>query len=162
MRDDSISVVRFMREKDHRGIGFGGDGKVKVRVTGAGVFQTAEPEAGATLLDGDVLVDQDWGAVAPESVADHGGVYGDVVVAQDGITKGSGEASYDLGAAVNGVIAGYKGERAVGDEVSGEENEIGGKSVDLFDEVLEKVGFGVFVEMDVADLHDAIAVKGVR
>ena len=58
-----------------------------------------------------------------------GGVEGDVVVAEDGVAEGRGEGGEDLGAAMDGVAAGDEGEGAVGDEVSGEEDEVGARAL---------------------------------
>jgi len=52
----------------------------------------------------------------------------------------AGEGPEDLGAAVGGVVASDEGEGAHGDEVSGEEDEVGVKGVDALDDVLEEVG----------------------
>ena len=52
------------------------------------------------------------------------------MVAEDGVAEGAGEGGEDLGAAVDGVVAGDEGEGAVGDEVAGEEDEVGGEGVD--------------------------------
>ena len=48
----------------------------------------------------------------------------------------------------------------MGDEVAGEEDEVGGEGVDFVDDALEEEGLGVLVEVDVAELDDAIAVEG--
>lgn len=62
---------------------------------------------------------------------------------------------------MDGMLAGNEGESAAGDEVAGEENEIGGEGVDLVDDTLEKERLSVLVKMDVADLNDAITMKRV-
>src|ERR1700722_6532471 len=82
------------------------------------------------------------------------------MVAKDGVAEGSGERGDDLCAAMGRVVAGYEGKGAVGDEVPCEQNEIGCKGVDHADDVFKEVGFGVLVEMNVAELHDAIAMEG--
>jgi hypothetical protein len=160
MCDDGVRVVRLVGEKDYRGVGLGRDGEVEVGVAGARVFQAAEPEARAVFLNGDVLVDEDGGAAAGERLYNHVGVDGDVMVAEDGVAQGGGECGGDLGAAVRSVPSGDEGERAMGDEVSGEQDHVGGECVDLADDVLEEVRLSVFVEMDVAELYDAVAVEG--
>jgi hypothetical protein len=58
------------------------------------------------------------------------------------------------------VFASHEGEGAVGDEVSGKEHEVGGHAVDLMDDAFEEVGFRIFVEVDVADLDNAVTVEG--
>jgi hypothetical protein len=160
MCDDVVGVVGLMGEKDYGGVWVGGDGEVEVRVAGAGVLEATEPETGAVFLDCDIFVDQNGGAVAGEGVGHQGGVEGDVVVAEDGVAEGSGEFGDDLGATIGGVSAGDEGEGAVGDEVSGEQDQVGGETVNDANDVLKEVGLGVLVEVDVADLHDAVAVEG--
>ncbi len=48
----------------------------------------------------------------------------------------------------------------MGDEVSGEQDEIGSEGVDFADDALEEERLGVLVEVNVAELHDAITVEG--
>ena len=95
-----------------------------------------------------------------EGPGDHGGVEGDVMIAEDAVAERRGEGGEDFGAAVEGVAAGDEGEGAVGDEVAGDKDEIGGEGVHLLDDAFEEEGLGVLVEVDVADLDDAIAVEG--
>ena len=52
------------------------------------------------------------------------------------------------------------GERAVADEVAGEEKEVGVEAVDLGDDTADEGGVGVLVEVDVGELDDAVAVEG--
>ena len=158
--DDGVGVVGLVGQKDYRCVWLGRDGEVEVRVAGAGVFEAAEPKPGAVLFYGNVLVDQNGSAAAAESVDDHGGADGHVVVAKDGVAEGSGERGDDLGAAVGGVVAGNERERAVSDKVSCEEDEVGREGIDYADDVFEEVGLGVLVKMNVAELHDAIAMEG--
>jgi hypothetical protein len=161
MGDDMVGEVGRVGHEQDGAVRFDGEGKIEVGVAGAGVVDAAEPEACAAALNGEVLVDQDGSAVAGEGFDDQRGVEGDVVVAEDSVAEGSGEGGEDLGAAADGVAAGDEGEGAVGDEVAGEEDEVGGDGVDLVDDALEEEGLGVLVEVDVAELDDAIAVEGV-
>jgi len=158
--NDVVGVVGFVCHEQDRAVGLGWDGEIEVGMTGAGVFDAAEPQTSSRAFDGNVLIDENWGAMGGQGMGDHGAVEGDVVVAEDGIAKRYGEGSEDLGTAVNGVAAGDKAEGAVGDEVAGQENEVGGQGVDVVDDALEEEGLCVFIEMNVADLNDAIAVKG--
>jgi hypothetical protein len=48
----------------------------------------------------------------------------------------------------------------MGDEVAGEQDEVGGDGVYPVDDVFEEEGFGVLVEVNVAELDDAITVEG--
>jgi len=160
MGDDLVGVVGFVCHEEDGAVGFGGDGEIKIGVAGAGVVDATEPEPAAAALDGDILVDQNGGVVRGEGLDDRGGAEGDVVVAEDAVAVGSGEGGEDLGAAADGVAAGDEGEGAVGDEVAGEEDEVGGEGVDLADDVLEKGGLSVLIEVDVAELDDAVAVEG--
>ena len=157
---DIFYVVWLVGHEDDGAVGADGDGEVEVGVAGAGVFDAAEPEAGAVALDGDVLVDEDWGAVFLEGVDDEGGAYSYVMVAEDGVAERGGEGGEDLGAAVGGVVGGDEGEGSEGDEVSGDEDEVGREGVDVFDDAVEEVGLGVLVDVDIAYLDDAVAVEG--
>jgi len=129
-------------------------------VAGAWVFDAADPEPGAVALDWEVLVDQNRCAMGGEGLDDRGGIVGDVVVAEDGVAERSGKGGEDLGAAVQSVATSDEGEGAVGDEVAGDEDEIGGKGIDLANDVLKEKGLGVLVEVDVAELDDTVAAKG--
>ena len=100
--------------------------------------------------------------VCDESLGDYFGIEGDVVVSEDGVALRSCEGRQDFGASMDGMTAGDEGERTVGDEVSGKEDEIGVEGVDLLDDALEEEGFGELVEVDVAELSDAEALKGGR
>ena len=71
---------------------------------------------------------------------DDGALTDDVVVAQDGEAQRAGEGGEDLGTAVGGVVGGDEGERAVGDEVAGEQDEVGGEGVDLLTTCSRKKG----------------------
>ena len=51
---------------------------------------------------------------------------------------------------------------AAGDEVAGEEDEVGVERVDLRDHFLEEPRLGVLGEVDVGDLDDAVVEEGVR
>jgi hypothetical protein len=82
------------------------------------------------------------------------------MIAEDGVTEGAGEGGEDLGAAVDGVVGGDEGEGAEGNEVAGDEDEVGGEGVDAFDDAIDEVRLGVLVDVDVADLDDAVAVEG--
>ena len=157
---DGVGVVGLVSHKDDGGVGVVGNGEVQVGMAGAGVVDAAEPEVGTVALEGKVLVDEERGAVGGEGLGDQGGVEGDVVVAEAAVSEGSGEAGEDLGAAADGMVAGDEGHGAVGDEVSREEDDVWIELVDLVDDALEEEGFGELVEVDVADLHDAVAEQG--
>jgi len=157
---DMVGEVGLVGHEEDGAAGFGREGEIEVWVAGDGVIDAAEPEAVAVAFDGEVLIDEDGRAMGGEGVDHHGAAEGDVVVAEDGVAEGRGEGGEDLGAAVEGVFAGDEGERAVGDEVAGEQDEVGGEGVDLVDDAFEEEGLGVLVEVDVAELDDAIAVKG--
>ena len=107
---DGVCVVGLVRHQNDGGVRFGGYGEIEIGVAGSGVFEAADPEAVAVFFDGDVLVDQHRSSVAGECFNDHGGVEGDVVVAEDGVAQRCGESGEDLGAAVHGVFAGDEGE----------------------------------------------------
>jgi hypothetical protein len=157
---DMVGEVGFVRHEENGAVGFSGNSQVEVRVAGSGVVDAAEPKAIAATFDGEILVDQNWSAMGSEGLGHQGGAEGDVVVAEYGVAERRGEGGEDLGAAVEGVSAGDEGEGAVGDEVAGKEDEVGGKDVDFLDDAFEEKRLGVLVEVDVAELDDAIAVEG--
>ncbi len=158
--EDFVGKVGLVRHEEDGTVGFGGNGQVEVGMAGAGVVDAAEPEAVAVAFDGEMLVDQNGSALRGEGLDDQRRVEGDIVVTEDGVAKGRGEGGEDLGAAAKGVAAGDEGEGAVGDEIAGEQNEIGVEGVDAVDDAFEEEGFGVLVEVDVAELDDAVAVEG--
>lgn len=160
MGDDCVGVVGFVRHENDWAVGLCGDGEIEVGSAGAGVVDAAEPETSAVAFDGKILVNENWRAAAGESLDDHRGVDGYVVIAEDRVAQGGGEGGNDLGAAVGCVFAGYEGDGAVGDEVAGEEDEVCGQRVDFADDALEEEGLGVLVEVDVAELNDAVAMEG--
>ena len=159
MLDDLVDVVGLVGHEDDGAGGVGGDGEVEVGVAGAGVVDAAEPEAVGAALDGDVLVDEDGDAEAVERSDDDGRAGGYVVVAEGCVTLGAGEGAEDFSTAVGGVMGDGEGDGAVGDEVSGEEYQVGIEGVDAVDDLLEEVGLGVLVEVYVADLGDTEAMK---
>jgi hypothetical protein len=158
--DDLVGEVGFVRHEKDGAVGFGGEGEVEVGMAGARVVEAAEPETTTVAFDGEVLVHQYGSAICNEGMDDGWAVKGDVVVAEDGITERSGESGEYLGAAVEGMLAGDEGEGAMSYEVAGEEDEIGGQGVDLMDDAFEEEGLGVLVEVDVAELDDAVAAEG--
>lgn len=157
---DDVGEVWLMGHEDDGGVRVGGDGEVEVGAAGSGVVYAAEPEAGAFVVDGKALVDEDGDVDGFEGVDDEGGADGYVVVAEDSVAEGALDGAEDVGAGVDGVAGGDEGDGALGDEVTGEEYEVGGEGVDLVDDALEEVGFGEFVEVDVGELDDAISVEG--
>jgi len=156
---NGVSVVGLMRHENDGGVGLGWDCEIEIRVAGARVIQTTEPDTRTVAFDGDVLVDQDRSTAAGKRLNDHRGVYGYVVVAEDGIAQGSCEFGDDLGAAMGRVSTSDKGDGSVGNEVTRKKNKIGCEAVDFVDDVFEEVGLSVFVEMDVTDLDDAVAIE---
>ena len=158
---DRVSVVRLVDHEDDRGVGVAGNGAVEVRGAGSGVVGAAEPEAVAAALDGDMLIDEDRGAVGAQGVENPGGADGDVVVAEDSEALLGLEAGEDFGADAGGLPGDGVGERAAADVVAGDENQLRGKRVDAFDDVLQEPGLGVLLEVEVAHLDEAKALEGV-
>ena len=161
MLKDGFDIVGFVGHEDDRGVGLVRNRQVEVGMAGGCVIDSAEPEAVSVAFDGDVLVDEDRDATGGERIDDQGRVDGDVVVAEDCVTKRAGEGAEDFGATMGWVLAEDEVEGAASDEVSGDEDEVGGQSVDLVDDMLDEEGLGEFVEVDVADLGDAVAAEGV-
>jgi len=157
---DGVGVVGLVRHEDDWTIGLRGEGEIEVGIALAGIIDAAEPETSSIALYWEVSVDEDGCATAGERLDHHRGVDGYIVITEDGIAQRGGECGNDLGASVCGVFAGDEGDRAVSDEVAGKEHDVGIQGVDLADDALEKERFGVLVEVDVAELNDAVAVEG--
>ncbi len=158
---DLFDVVGLMTHEDHGGVGAGRDGEVEVGDAGCGVVGAAEPEDVAAALDGAVAVDEDGGSVGLEGADDVFGTDVDVVVAEDAEALGSFEGGEYLGGGAGRLPGDREGQWAAADEVSGDEDEVGGESVDLRNHLLEKPGFGVLLEVKVAHLDNAEALEGV-
>ena len=84
------------------------------------------------------------------------------MVSHDGETLRASDVSQDIGAAMDGTFGEVTPERAKADVVASEEDEVGGKRVDVGNDAAQKRSFGELIEVDVADLGDAEVVKSVR
>ena len=159
--DYGIYEVGLVAEEDDGGVGVRRDGEVKIAGGDSRIVGAGEPDVGVAAFDGGVAVDQDGGAVGFEGVDDGLRAYGDVVVAEDGVTLRGGEAGEDLGTKAGGFDG--EGDRtgAAADEVAGEDDEIGLEGVDALDGFLEEIRFGVLLEVDVGQLGNAEALEGV-
>jgi hypothetical protein len=157
---DVVGVVGGVGHEDDGTIGVGGHGFGEVGAGAGGIFDASDPEAAAVALDGDVLVEEDGSAAFAQDAGDEGGTDGGIVIAEAGEALGTGDLFEDFGAGVDGVL-GERAGRAVGDEVAGDEDEIGSEGVDVADDVAEEDGFGEVVEVDVGDLDDAEVVEGL-
>ena len=160
MEDDVVGVVGLVGHEDDGCSWSGRDGAAEVGVAGAGVVDSAEPEAFSVALDGHILIDQDGSALTAKRRDDQWGADVDIVIAQDCVAEWCGEGAEHFAAAVGCELIYDERHSAVGDEVSGEKNEIGGDGVDVADDAFEKVGLGELFEVDIAELHDAVAVEG--
>jgi len=160
MGDDDVGIVGLVDHKEYWAVRFLGDGEIQVGVAGAGVVCAAEPETRTVAFDGEVLVDENRYVMSSEGFDDKGSVKGDIMVAEDGVPERGGKCGEDLSTAANCVTTSDEGEGAVGDEVTGEQDEVGGESINVVDDALKEEGFRVLVEVDVADLDDAIAMEG--
>ena len=160
MLGDDVGEVGLVGHENDGTVWAGGYGQIEVGPAGSGVVYAAEPEAGALVVDGEALIDQDGDADRFEAVDDEGGADGHVVIAQDTVAEGAFDGAEDVGAGVGGVVGGDEGDGSLCDEVAGEENEVGGEGVDFVDDALEEGGLGELVEVDVGELDDAVAVEG--
>ena len=68
----------------------------------------------------------------------------------------------DLRAGITEARAKVLRQRAVGDKVPGQQNNIGAQRIDAVDYFAHEKWLGVVVVVDIADLHDAQTVKGLR
>lgn len=132
MDGDVVGEVGFVSHEDYGTVGFGRDGEIQVRAACAWVVYSSEPETVAFALDRDVLVDENGSAAGDEGLGDQRTVESNVVVAENGVALGSLERGEDFSTAVDGVPARHKCEGTVGDEIAGEQDEIGGQFVKFF------------------------------
>jgi len=82
------------------------------------------------------------------------------VVAHDAEAERAGEAAEDFGAAMNGALGEAERQRAVADEVSGKQEQVGREAVYFGDDAGDEGGVGELVEVDVGDLDDAVVLEG--
>lgn len=121
---DCVGEVGLVRHENDRSVRSVGNGQADIRMAGRRVVETTYPETITVFIDGDVLIDQNGGSLTGEDFGDQIGVDGYIMIAEDGVTLWSLESGDDLSTAMDGVMGG-KGDSAMGDEVSGEEDEIG-------------------------------------
>jgi hypothetical protein len=138
-------VVRLVGHKDDGCSGIVGYGKIEVRVTGAWVLHTCDPDAVAVALYGEVAVVEDGDSIALEGVDDGGRAYAYVMISEDGEAQGAGDGGEEFRATVGGMRAGDEGKGTYGHEVSGEEDEVWIKGVNALDDFPEEVRFGEFI-----------------
>src|SRR5580698_2560238 len=89
------------------------------------------------------------------------GADGDVMVAENGVALRAGEAGKNLSAHAGGVVGDGDIKRPLTDEISGQKDKIRLEQIGATDELFQKIGFCVLLQMDIADLDDAEALKGV-
>lgn len=161
MPDDPVDIIRLMAHEEDGCVGPGGDGVVEVGSAGAGVVGATQPEDVVTAFNGGVAVDEDGGSVGLEGANDVLGTDADVVVAEDAEALRRFECGEDLGCGSCGLPGDGVGPGSTADEVSGDEDEVGLEGIDLGDHAFEEVGLGELLEVDIAHLDDAEALKGV-
>jgi len=159
--NDLVHVVGLVAHEENGGAGVGGDGEVEIGRAGGGVVGAAEPEDVAATLEGGVAVDEDGGSMRLEWCDDVFGANGDIVVAEDAEALRGFEGGEDLGTEAGGPPGDRGGARSIADEVSGDQDEVGGEGVDLGDHAFKEEGLGVLLEVNVAHLDDAEALEGV-
>jgi len=159
MREHDVGVVGGVGHEEDRTARSLGDGEGEIGDVGSRIGGSSDGERVSAASEVDEGVSEHWDTAAPEGSRDEGRADGDVVISEDGEAAGAAQGGEDLGASAGGVVGCDEGERTAGDEVSREQNEVGGEAVDAGDDALQEEGLGVFVEVDVADLRDAEAMK---
>src|ERR1700758_5574346 len=156
-------VVGFMSQKDHgliwRGQGwhsFVQLGKVFRRTSDSG-----KPEVRAVALDRKRAVGQRRNAVNLKRIDHDLPADQRVVIAERGKAMRTLNAAEDLRARIAEARAEMPGLHPVGDKVAGEHDNLGMKRIDAADHFAYERWLGVFVVMDIADLHDAQTVEGL-
>ena len=160
MTHDFVGEVGRVAHEDDRAVGIAGDGEVEDRILGARVVHAAEPETLTVALDGDVLVDEERNAGSAESVGHKARADEGVVIAEDTIAEGAGDAGDDLGTVIDGSSRERIGKWTHRGEIASEQHEIRRKLVDAVDDEPEEGSLRVLVEVNVRDLDDAETAEG--
>jgi len=161
VEDDVLDVVRLVAHEDDGCAGVGGDREVEVRGAGTGVVGAAQPEEIAATLEGEIAVDEDGGSVGFEGRNDVVGADVDVMVAEDAEALWGLEGGEDFGGQAGGAPGGRERERAAADEVTRNQDEVWRHGVGLGDHLLEEVGFGELLQVNIAYLNDAEVLEAV-
>ena len=159
--DYFVGEVGAVAHQQDRAVGVARDGEVEDGVASRGVVHAADPEALAAAFDRDVAVDEDGNAAGLKQGGNQAAADGVIVVAEAGEAQGAVQVLEDLSAVLDRVDGDGKRERPARGEVAGEQDEVGRELVDAVEREAEEGGFGVLVEVDVADLDDAEAVEGI-
>lgn len=109
-----------------------------------------------------MLVYEDRNVVAAHRVYDEQRTYAYIMVSQDAVTKRAAKGVQEFSAAVDRMVDRDKGERAEGDEVSSDQDEIGSEAVDPLHDPIKEVRLGELIQVDIADLNDPVTMKSVR
>ena len=96
MLEDIVGIVGLVGHEDDGRVWLGGDSEIEVGAARVGIVYAAEPDTLTTLLDSDVLVDEDGCAVAGEGLDDERSPDRDVVVAEDAVAERGGEGAKDF------------------------------------------------------------------
>ncbi len=154
-----VGEVRLVDHVDDRAVGALGDGMVGAGAEHTGIAGAAEPEARARTLDGHEGIDEDRQAAFAERRGNVVGVHGGVVVTENAEALRAGERGEDVGALVNLAEREGVGERAAGDIVAGEDEQVWPELVGAAHDFSDEPGLGVLVVMDVGKLDDAEALE---
>jgi hypothetical protein len=139
-----------------------GDGDFRRRLTLHGIVEASEPDSARRALDRQVGVAEQLNAVVGECLGDLLRPNHEVVITQHRVALAAGESVEDTGALPRGADSEFCRRKLTGDEVAGNEHRIGIEAVDPVDDFADKERLSEFVQMDVADLHDAETVEGLR
>ena len=156
-----IGEVGGVAHEQDRAIGFPGNGEVKFRHLGYRIMHAAEPEALALALNRDVFVHKQRDINRGQALMDDGRAEEGVVVAHDGESLGTGDASEDFSATMHRPQDEATGQRSKADVVPRKEDKVWSHRVDVADNSAHEGGFGVLVEMNVAYLDDAKVVERI-
>ena len=159
VREHDVGVVGGVGHEEDRTARSIGDGEGEIGDVGSGIGGSTDGERISAAGEVDEAVSEHWDTAACEGPCDESRADGDVVISEDGEAAGAAQGGEDLGASVGGVVGGDERKRTARDEVSREQDEIGGEGVDAADDAFQKEGLGVFIEVDVADLGDAEAME---
>ncbi len=156
---DRGGIVGLMRHEQNRRIRVGRDGEIEVGAAEGDVVNAAKENVCVTVVDANVLIDEDGKAVGLEVVADDAGADDGVMVAENAEAEGAGKSAEDFRAAGGGGEGDIDRHGAAAGVVAGDEEEVGLEGVDLVEDATEKKVFGVLLEVDVGNLNEAEAIE---
>ena len=164
--------IGLVRQDDHRftvAENARGNCPVRCGVVRAGAAEAHQPEALTIFFQRHSGVAEHREAVADQISVDIAATDHHVVIAERGVTQRALNSAED-GSAFRHVAEGdfpvFRRARpangSVGHEVAGDDNHVGSEAVEMVDNLTNEEAFSEFEEVDVGNLRDPYAAKGIR